>query len=153
MAGKSDDVKGCGVRDGSTLHVNHRVRGGRDHESKKPNQESNITEKQQKRESQTPVTCQVKTKEESLEDVCSRANEDVVQQDSNTGLNSLGVMEAPECLSQGIDGEVDQKIERFLVGIRNLRSIPPMLTEVLEKFVRLCVCSTDGRSKEPSQTN
>ena len=76
----SDDVKGCGVRDGSTLHVNHKVRGGGDHESKKPNKQSKITEKEQKRESQTPVTCQVKTKEESLEDMCSWTNEFVVQQ-------------------------------------------------------------------------
>ena len=30
-------------------------------------------------------------------------------------------MVALECLSQGIDGEVDQKIERFLVDIRNVR--------------------------------
>ena len=74
------DVKCCAVRDGSTLQVNHWVRGGGDHESKKPNKQSKITEKQQKRENQTPVTCQVKTKEESLEDMCSRANEDVVQQ-------------------------------------------------------------------------
>ena len=71
------------------------------------------------------MTCQVKTKEESLEDMCSRANEDVVQQVSNTRLNSLGGMEALECLSQGIDGEVDQKIERFLVDMRNVRSFPP----------------------------
>ena len=85
----NDDVKGCGVRDGSTLHVNHKVRGGGDHESKKPNKQSNMTEKQQKREIQTLVTCQVKTKEESLEDMCSRASEDLVQQVSNTELNSL----------------------------------------------------------------
>ena len=50
----SDDVKGCGVRDGSTLHVNHTVREG-DHESKKLQKQSKITEKQQKRESETPV--------------------------------------------------------------------------------------------------
>ena len=30
---------------------------------------------------------------------------------------------------------------------------PPVLIEVLEKFVRLCGCSTEGRSAEPSQTN
>ena len=47
----SDDVKGCGVRDGSTLHVNHTVREGGDHESKKLQKQSKITEKQQKRES------------------------------------------------------------------------------------------------------
>ena len=76
----SDDVKVCGVRDGSTLPVNHEVRGGGDHEIKKSNKQSKLTEKQQNRENQTPVTCQVKTKEESLEDMCSRAIEDVVQQ-------------------------------------------------------------------------
>ena len=59
----SDDVKGCAFRDGSTLQVNHGVRGGGDHEIKKPNKQSKKTEKQQKRENQTPVTCQVKTKE------------------------------------------------------------------------------------------
>ena len=32
------------------------------------------------------VTCQVETKEESLEDMCSRTSEDVVQQVSNTGV-------------------------------------------------------------------
>ena len=47
----SDDVKGCGVRDGSTLHVNHTVREGGDHESNKLQKQSKITEKQQERES------------------------------------------------------------------------------------------------------
>ena len=45
---QSDDVKGCGVRDGSTLHVNHRVRGGGDPESKKPNKQSKMMKKKQK---------------------------------------------------------------------------------------------------------
>ena len=63
------------------------------------------------------------------------------------------MMEALECLSQGIDGEVDQKIERLLVDIRNVRSKPPVLIEVLEKFVRLCGRNTEGRSEEPNQTN
>ena len=109
----SDEVKVCAVRDGSTLPVNHEVRGGGDHESKKPNKQSKITEKQQKRESQTSVTCQVKAKEESLEDMCSRANEDVVQQVLNTGLYSLGGMTALECLSQGIDRVFIRKLNDF----------------------------------------
>ena len=67
---KLSDVMGCGVWDGSTLHVNHRVRGGGDPESKKPNKQSKMMKKKQKPERQTPVTCQVKTKEESLEDMC-----------------------------------------------------------------------------------
>ena len=69
---KLTDVKGCGVRDGSALHVNRRVRGGGDPESKKPNKQSKMTEKKQKQEIQMLVTCQVQTKEESLEDMCSR---------------------------------------------------------------------------------
>ena len=39
---------GCGVRDGSTLHVNHRVRGGGDSESKKLNKQSKMVEKEAK---------------------------------------------------------------------------------------------------------
>ena len=52
----SDVVKGCCVRDGRTLHVNHRDRGGENHKSKKPNEQNKITKKQQKHENQTPVT-------------------------------------------------------------------------------------------------
>ena len=58
---KLSDVKG-GVRDGRALHVNHRVRGGGDPESKKPNKQSKMTEKKQKQERQMLVTCQVETK-------------------------------------------------------------------------------------------
>ena len=41
----SDNVKGCGGQDGSTLHVNHRVRVGG---SKKTSKQSKKTEKLQK---------------------------------------------------------------------------------------------------------
>ena len=90
----------------------------------------------------------MKTKEESLEEMCSRASGPAGVK-HRTKFSRL--MKALECLLQGIDGKVDQKIERFLVDIRNVRSIPPVLTEVLAKLVRLCGCSTEGRSEEPSQ--
>ena len=106
---KLSDVKGCGVLDGSALHVNHRVRGGGDPESKKPNKQSKMVEKKQKQERQTPVTCQVKTKEESLEDMCSRPvrmwSSRCQTQDCilSVGCRLWGV------LSQGTDDEVDRK--------------------------------------------
>ena len=78
---------------------------------------------------------------------------DVVQQVSNTGLNSFGGMVALECLSQGIDGEVDQKIERFLVESRKVRSTHPCWLKYWRKFVRLYGCSTEVRSEEPIRAN
>ena len=43
-------------------------------------------------------------------------------------------MVALECVPQGVDREVDQNNERFLVDIRNVRSFPPVLIEVLENI-------------------
>ena len=115
---KLSDVKGCGVRDGSTLHVNHRVRGGGDPESKKPNKQSKMMKKKQKNERQTPLTCQVKTKEESLEDMCSRPvrmwSSRCQTQDCilSVGCRLLGV------LSQGTDDQVARKNRAISVSVQ-----------------------------------
>ena len=115
---KLSDVMGCGVRDGSKLHVKHRVRGGGDFESKKPNKQSKMMKKKQKPERPTPVTCQVKTKEESLEDMCSRPvrmrSSRCQTQDCilSVGCRLLGV------LSQGTDDQVDRKNRAISVSVQ-----------------------------------
>ena len=114
----SDDVMGCGVRDGSTLHVNHRVRGGGDPGEQEAQQAEQDDEEEAKKERQTPLTCQVKTKEESLEDMCSRPvrmwSSRCQTQDCilSVGCRLLGV------LSQGTDDQVDRKNRAISVPVQ-----------------------------------
>ena len=72
-----DELKGCGSRDGCTVQITSKLRGGGVHKSKKP---SKVAAKQQKQEIQASTTRQVEDKEESCEELCSGVSDDVVQQ-------------------------------------------------------------------------
>ena len=66
-----------------------------------------------------------------------QASEDVVQQVSNTGLHSLGGMQAIGVFChKALTTRLIGKIERFLVQFKKVRCVAPVLGEELEKFLR-----------------
>ena len=127
-----DELRKCGVRDGCTVEVMRRLRGGGRHKDKK-----NKVEKQQVailRRSESPqAQLQQKDEEESKCDEGQTISEDVVQQVLERGLDVLGGTEALERLSEGSDDEVDKKMELFLVAFKKGCGLPPVLVEELEK--------------------
>ena len=121
---RSDKLKSCEVRDGSTVEVTSRLRGGGRHKDKK-----NRVEKKQVailRRSESPqAQLEQKDEEESKCDEGQAISEDVVQQVLERGLDVLGGTEALERLSEGSEDEVDKKMELFLVALRRVAGYRP----------------------------
>ena len=130
-----EELKRSGVRDGNTVHVMSRLRGGGRHKDKK-----NKVEKKQVanlRRSESPqAQLEQKDGEESKCDMGQAISEDVVQQVLETGLDALGGAEALERLSEGSDDEVDKKLELFLVAFKKGCRLPSVLVEELEKLAK-----------------
>ena len=116
------ELRKCGVRDGCTVEVTRRFRGGGKHKDRK-----NKVEKKQvavPRRSESPqAQLEQKDEEESKRDMGQASSEDVVQQVLERGLDVLGGTEALECLSEGSDDEVDKKMEIFLVAPEELEKL------------------------------
>ena len=121
-----DELRKCGVRDGSTVEVTSRMRGGGRHKDKK----SKVEKKQVAilRRSESPqAQLEQKDEEESKCDEGQAISEDAVQQVLERGLDVLGGTEALERLSEGSDDEVDKKMELFLVAFKKVASYRPCL--------------------------
>ena len=135
VLGGGDELRKCGVRDGCTVEVMRRLRGGGRHKDKK-----NKVEKKQVailRRSKSPqAQLEQKDEEESKCDEGQAISEDVVQQVLERGLDVLGGTEALKRLSEGCDDEVDKKMELFLVAFKKGCRLPPVLVEELEKLAK-----------------
>ena len=144
-----DELRKCGVRDGCTVEVMKRLRGGGRHKDKK-----NKVEKKQVailRRSESPqAQLEQKDEEESKCDEGQAISEEAVQQVLERGLDVLGGTEALERLSEGSDDEVDKKMELFLVAFKKSCRLPPVLVEELEKLAKSEV--TTRRAAMKSQT-
>ena len=146
---RSDKLESCEVRDGSTIQVTSRMRGGGKHKDKK-----NKVEKKQvailRRSESLQAQLEQKDEEESKCDEGQAISEDVVQQVLETGLDALGGAEALESKSEGSDDEVDKKLEIFLVAFKKGCRLPSVLVEELEKLAKSEV--TARRAAMKSQT-
>ena len=130
-----EELKRCRVRDGCTVEVMRRLRGGGRHKDKK-----NKVEKKQfailRRAESPQAQLEQKDEEESKCDEGQAISEDVVQQLLERGLDVLGGAGALERLSEGSDDEVDRKLELFLVAFKKGCRLPPVLVEELEKLAK-----------------
>ena len=147
-----DELRKCGVRDGCTVEVMRRLRGGGRHKDKK-----NKVEKKQVailRRSESPqAQLEQKDEEESKCDEGQAISEDVVQQVLERGLDVLGGAEALERLSEGSDDEVDKKMELFLVAFKKSCRLPPVLVEELEKLAKSEVTARRAEMKSQAAEN
>ena len=147
-----DELRKCGVRDGCTVEVMRRLRGGGRHKDKK-----NKVEKKQVailRRSESPqAQLEQKDEEESKCDEGQAISEDVVQQLLERGLDVLGGAEALERLSEGSDDEVDKKMELFLVAFKKSCMLPPVLVEELEKLAKSEVTARRAEMKSQAAEN
>ena len=147
-----DELRKCGVRDGCTVEVMRRMRGGGRHKDKK-----NKVEKKQVailRRSESPqAQLEQKDEEESKCDEGQAISEDVVQQVLERGLDVLGGAEALERLSEGSDDEVDKKMELFLVAFKKSCRLPPVLVEELEKLAKSEVTARRAEMKSQAAEN
>ena len=131
-----DELRRCGVRDGCTVEVMRRLRGG----GGKHKDRKNKVEKKQvaipRRSESSQAQLEQKDEEESKRDMGQAFSEDVVQQVLERGLDVLGGTEALERLSEGSDDEVDKKMELFLVAFKKSCRLPPVLVEELEQLAK-----------------
>ena len=96
---KDDEVKSCAVRDGSTVQVTSRMRGGGKHKDKR--------NKAGKKQATNP-----ETEQKSDESSATMDKNEVLRQNEDEGCRKI-----IESVSEGSVGEVQQKVQSYLTEI------------------------------------
>ena len=140
---RSDELRSCGVVDGSTVQVVSRMRGGGRHKDKRSNAE--------RKQAANPERTEQKCDEEpnSDEGPATTDMDEALRRTEET----QGYQKIIECVSEGSEGEVQQKVQSYLAGIQKLSWVNKEQFEHLEGEVRRAVeAKRRGRGTNRKQT-
>ena len=126
---RNEKLKSCGVTDGCTIQVTSRMRGGGRHKGKSSKSEKKRTTKSERPEQKIPT-----------DEAMRRLEEDEVYQKNI------------ECMSEGSEGEVQQKVQNYLAQMQKVPWMNKEQHELLESGVwRAVEARRKGRGEEQEQ--
>ena len=114
MLRKNDEMKSCGVRDGSTVKIASRLRGGgkhKDNKSKSKKKQAANPKKSELSQRQQEENCEEEPKSDSGSTTQEIDKETVIlMMEENEGIRKI-----IECVGEGSDGELEDKIQWYLM--------------------------------------
>ena len=133
---RNEKLKSCGVTDGCTIQVTSRMRGGGRHKGKSSKSEKKRTTKSERPEQKSDEDPEMIPMDEAMR----RLEEDEVYQKNI------------ECMSEGSEGEVQQKVQNYLAQMQKVSWMNKEQHELLESGVwRAVEARRKGRGEEQEQ--
>ena len=138
----SDKLKSCEVRDGSTVEVTSRMRGGGRHKDKKSKSEKKQTTNPEKPEQKRDGESR---SDEGPEMITLEEAQRLLEEDE-------GYQKNIECVSEGSEGEVQQNVQNYLAHLQKVSWMNKEQFEHLESGVwRAVEARRKGKDEEQEQ--